>query len=86
MELALQSPDVIVGLYMNRICFRYVYCAYKLNCPVLLSEHTDPNFADETGVLLSAERERIFAGADRIHLLTNEFREELPPHLRSGRR
>ncbi len=83
MELALQSPDVIVGLYMNRICFRYVYCAFKLNCPILLSEHTDPNFANETGVLGSAERERIFASADRIHLLTDEFREELPPNLRS---
>lgn len=81
MELALQAPDVIVGLHMNRACFRYVYCSYKLNCPVLLSEHTDPNFADETGVLLHAERERIFAGADRIHLLTDDFRDELPPHL-----
>ncbi len=83
LELALQSPDLIVGLYMNRICFRYVYCGYRLNCPVLLSEHTDPNFADETGVLLRGERERIFACADQIHLLTDEFRSDLPPDIQS---
>lgn len=83
MELTLQSPDVIVGLHMNRICFRYVYCGYKLNCPVLLSEHTDPDFADETGALLRGERERIFASTDHIHLLTDGFRNDLPSYLRS---
>ena len=81
MSLATQQPDIIVGLYMNRLCFRYVYYGYRLGLPVLLSEHTDPNFADEIGVLERSERERILSAATRIHLLSERFRNELPGHM-----
>lgn len=82
MSLAIQRPDLIVGLYMNRICFRYVYYGFKLNVPVLLSEHTDPNFADEIGVLEQSERLRILSAASRVQLLTETFRNDLPAELR----
>ncbi len=81
MELAIQEPDLIVGLHMNREFLRYVYFGNRLEIPVLLSEHIDPRAPQEIGTFTQTERVAIFSGADRIHLLIDEFRNTLPDFL-----
>jgi glycosyltransferase involved in cell wall biosynthesis len=81
MSVAQVSPDLIVGLHMNRTFLRYVKCAYKLDVPVVLSEHIDPKFPERFGAFDKKERLIAFQGATRIHLLIEAFRDTLPAHM-----
>lgn len=79
--LADDRPDVVLGLHMNRTFLTYVWCARRLGVPVVVSEHIDPAVPREAGLFGAAERIASFAGADRIHLLTEGFRATLPEFL-----
>jgi glycosyltransferase involved in cell wall biosynthesis len=76
------SPDLIVGLHMNRTFLRYVRCARKLGVPIVLSEHIDPHFPERLGANTRSERLTAFHGAARIHLLADAFRDILPDYLK----
>lgn len=80
-EVAQVAPDLIVGLHMNRTFLRYVECAKRLDCPIVLSEHIDPRFPVRIGSFSREERLIAFNGADRIHLLVDAFRGSLPDFL-----
>lgn len=82
LELGVQRPDVIVGLYTNRACYAQVYFAHRLGVPVILSEQAGSVARREWG-LSQEEREAVFLGADRIHLLQEDAAETVPGHLRS---
>ncbi|QFU74470.1 glycosyltransferase family 4 protein [Halioglobus maricola] len=82
LELQVDRPDLIVGLHMNREFFRYVYYAWRLDVPVVLSEHINPEYPRKIGRFGKREREIIFEGANRIHVLLPEFIETIPTHLR----
>jgi len=77
------SPDLIVGLHLNRTFLRYVRCARKLGVPIVLSEHIDPHFPERIGANTRRERLTAFHGAARIHLLGDAFRDALPDHLKA---
>ncbi|WP_444907901.1 glycosyltransferase [Microbulbifer sp. SSSA008] len=81
-ELAADNLDVLVGFHMNREFIRYVYYGWKLNVPVILSEHINPEFPRKIGNFNKREREIIFSGANHIHVLLPEYRDTLPPYLR----
>ena len=80
--LAERCPDLIVGLHMNRTMLRYTIAAQKIGVPLILSEHVDPHLPRRIGNFSSKEREVTFAGATRIHLLTDEFVSTVPEYLR----
>lgn len=81
LELAVQKPDLIVGLHMNRNFFVSVYCGARLDVPVIVSEHTEPSLPQSIGTITDAERTTIFSGANKIHLLVENFKETLPNFL-----
>lgn len=83
MEVVQAAPDLIVGLHMNRTFGRYVRCARKLSIPLVLSEHIDPIFPRRIGVFGEEERQIVFSGATRIHLLVDAFKATLPACLQS---
>lgn len=80
-RVAALNPDVLIGLHMNRTHQRYVRCAHRIGCPLILSEHTDPRFSERAGTFTAEERLVAFAGTTRIHLLTDAFRTTLPDIL-----
>lgn len=80
-SVAALNPDVLIGLHMNRTHQRYVRCAHRIGCPLILSEHTDPRFSARAGTFAPEERWIAFSGATRIHLLVDAFRETLPDFL-----
>ncbi|MEM8862616.1 MAG: glycosyltransferase [Chloroflexota bacterium] len=77
------SPDVIIGLHMNRTLLRYAKCATKLKIPLVLSEHIDPRLPERDGKFTKQERLMAFHAATRIHLLLGDYKEELPPYIKS---
>lgn len=81
MELAVQKPDLLVGLHLNRTFYSYVYYAHRIGVPIILSEHINPLMPRRVGSFTCEEREAIFLGADRIHLLLDEFIDTLPDYL-----
>lgn len=76
------SPDIIVGLHMNRTFLRYVICSLKLNIPLILSEHIDPRFPRMIGTFTKTERDIAFSGATKIHLLSDIYINTIPDFLR----
>lgn len=78
--------DVLMGLHMNRQFYRYIYYANALGVPVVLSEHINPAHPREIGTFTEEEREAVFSGADRIHLILEDYLDTLPPWLRSRAR
>ncbi|WP_196223153.1 glycosyltransferase, partial [Roseibium sp. RKSG952] len=83
LALASVSPDLIVGLHLNRTLLRYVKCARKLDIPVVLSEHIDPRFPERAGTFSREERLMAFHGATGVHLLVDDFLKDLPSFLRT---
>jgi glycosyltransferase involved in cell wall biosynthesis len=81
LELQVDRPDVIIGLHMNREFLRYIYAAWKLDTPIVLSEHINPEYPRKIGTFGEHERTAIFSGANRIHLLIDDFRNSLPEYL-----
>jgi glycosyltransferase involved in cell wall biosynthesis len=81
LELQVDRPDVIIGLHMNREFLRYTYAAWKLDIPIVLSEHINPEYPRKIGTFGEHERTAIFSGANRIHLLIDDFRCSLPEYL-----
>ncbi len=80
--LAEASPDLIVGLHLNRMLLQYVVAAHKIGVPIVLSEHIDPHFPVRVGTFTDGERQAALVGATRIHLLTSKFKDTIPGYLR----
>ena len=76
------GPDVIVGLHMNATFRRYIRAAKRLDLPIVLSEHIDPRFPARLGTFDPVERQIVFSGATRIHMLNEAFRDSVPPGVR----
>lgn len=81
LELQVDRPDVILGLHMNRAFLRYIYVAWRLDIPVILSEHINPEYPRKFKTFKETERAVMFSGANKIHLLIEDFRESLPDYL-----
>ena len=81
LELTTQCPDLVIGLHLDRGFYQYVYYAHRLGVPLLLSEHDNPVYTHKMGRFFKEERDVIFFGADRIHLLADTFLETLSPSL-----
>ena len=82
LTLASLTPDLVVGLHMNRAFLGYVRAVRKLGVPLVLSEHQDPQFPARLGTFDPAERHIAFQSATRLHLLVDAFLDTLPAHLR----
>lgn len=80
-DIARFDPDAIVGLHLNSTFSKYVSVARKLDVPIVLSEHIDPRFPAMIGKFDPRERDVIFSGATKIHLLSEAFRSTLPDYL-----
>ncbi len=83
LSVSTATPDIMVGLHMNREFFKYIYCAYKCNIPIILSEHINPYFPRKIGNFNRDEREFIFSAANHIHLISKDFVSTLPIDFKS---
>jgi glycosyltransferase involved in cell wall biosynthesis/CDP-glycerol glycerophosphotransferase (TagB/SpsB family) len=83
-----QRIDVVAPLVANSIVGIFPRALYGTGIPLVISEHNNPEYSVPAWWCLGPTDERkhqmrrsIFAAADRIHLLADEYRGSLPDYL-----
>lgn len=75
------APDVCVVMGSSHALLRGPLLTRGTNIPLILSEHSNPQLI-ENERWNRADRQAVFSGADRIHLLLESYRDSIHPCLR----
>ena len=80
-KLLSQNLDVFCAVYAGDVILWLYPLLHNTGIPLIVSEHGHPHMMD-TERWNRYERLGCMAGADAIHMLTEQYRDDLPPELK----
>ncbi|WP_445363938.1 CDP-glycerol glycerophosphotransferase family protein [Microbulbifer sp. ANSA003] len=87
--LLAEMPDVVIPMFSNSIVSIFLGALRGTGIPLILSEHSDPEYYIDRWWTLGRGREEkrharlmSFYAADQVHLLNHKFADDLPDFLK----